>query len=104
MTRFETLWRSWQWNPIRNCPGRYTLVPSPSSRSVQDLLGVDVDVLEYSVTAVADRVVVGLLADGAGIISYAKAGGLFVHTLNTPAGMRRKLISLGLETLTDPRG
>ncbi|MEG0182730.1 MAG: hypothetical protein RR704_04615 [Stenotrophomonas sp.] len=97
MTRFESLWNAWHWNPIRNCPGRYTLVPSPSSSTIEDLLGAEVDVCEYAVTGVRDPVFVGLLADGAGIISYAKAGGLFVHTLNTPAGMQRKLASLGIE-------
>jgi hypothetical protein len=36
------------------------------------------------------------LADGSGLISYLKPGGLFLHTLNTAQGMERKLAALGI--------
>ena len=42
------------------------------------------------------RVVVLRFADG-GLISYRKADGSYIHTLNTRDGLHRKLAQLGIE-------
>ena len=42
------------------------------------------------------RVVVIRFADG-GLISYRKADGSYIHTLNTCDGLHRKLAQLGIE-------
>jgi len=50
----------------------------------------------FAVDAARDPVHVALL-DGGGLISYRRADGHFVHTLNTPDGLARKLAQLGIE-------
>jgi hypothetical protein len=42
-----------------------------------------------------DPVLVARFADG-GLISYRRADGTYVHTLNTREGLERKLAQLGL--------
>ena len=64
--------------------------------SPQQLLGEAVDVSVYQVEAADDTVLVVTLDEG-GVISYQKPDGLFVHTLNTPEGFRRKLRQLGID-------
>ena len=46
-------------------------------------------------TAARDPVIVTPFDDG-GMISYCKAQGLFLHTLNTREGFERKLRQLGI--------
>lgn len=40
------------------------------------------------------RIVLFRNGDGSGLLSYEKPEGGFVHTLNTPSGMKRKLAHL----------
>jgi hypothetical protein len=93
---FETLKANWDWKPIRNCPGRYILYGAPASVSPQDLLGSEVMLNEYHVSGAKDIVVVADLGDG-GLISYQRADGTYLHTLNTMAGFEMKLRSLGID-------
>jgi len=51
---------------------------------------------EYRVEAAKDAVLVVELDDG-GLISYRRADGSFLHTLNTTEGFRRKLTQLGID-------
>ena len=51
---------------------------------------------EYRVEAAKDAVLVVELDDG-GLISYHRADGSFLHTLNTTEGFRRKLTQLGID-------
>jgi hypothetical protein len=83
------------WRPIPDCPGRQVW---RGDRAVtpRDLLGPDVPVQIFDVHTAADPVHVALLDDG-GVISYARRDGIFVHTLNTPEGLSRKLAELGIE-------
>jgi hypothetical protein len=71
---------------VREAPG--SLVPGIPSQ-------------EFRVAAARDVVVVVPLASG-GLISYKRADGTFVHTLNTPDGFARKLAQLGI-TLGEAR-
>ena len=93
--RFEALQEAFTWRPIRGCPGRYRL-SHPTPLSFADLLGLDGPARRCEVSAARDPVWVAPLEDGAGLISYEKPGGRFVHTLNTPEGFQRKLAQLGI--------
>jgi hypothetical protein len=81
------------WTPIRNCPGRYVLPATPETPA--SLAGRDVPIRLYRVAAARDDVVVVQIVGG-GIISYRRADGRYVHTLNTPEGFARKLEQLGI--------
>lgn len=64
--------------------------------SLRDLLGNDIEVAEYQVDTAKDLVLVARLDKG-GLISYKRKDGSLLHTLNTPAGFRRKLSQLGIK-------
>jgi hypothetical protein len=83
------------WQPIPNCPGRFTLAAGPSDLAPQELAGPTVVFQEFHVTAARDTVIVGRLEDG-GIITYRRVNGSYVHTLNTADGFARKLQQLGI--------
>jgi hypothetical protein len=92
---FDDLNTRWHWKPIPNCPGRFVLSASPSHLTPEDLLGPGVAVREVQVDAARDAVIISALAGG-GLISYRRANGSYVHTLNTPEGFARKLLTLGI--------
>jgi hypothetical protein len=60
-----------------------------------DLVGPGAPVRIFDVDTAPDPVHVAALRDG-GLISYRRADGRFVHTLNTPDGFQRKLDQLGI--------
>ena len=93
MVTFDQLMSMWTWDAIPNCPGRYKLSGGASALLIQDLLGFDVELHTYAVPTARDTVIVATLSNF-GIISYKRADGLFVHTLNTSSGLERKLLSL----------
>lgn len=95
MVTFDQLMSMWTWDAIPNCPGRYKLNGGTSALLIRDLLGFDVELETYSLPTARDTVIVAVLSDF-GIISYKRADGLFVHTLNTLSGLERKLLSLGI--------
>jgi hypothetical protein len=94
-TTFADLTTHWHWKPIPDCPGRFVLSPSPSHLTPADLLGPGIEVREVEVDAARDTVIIGAFAGG-GLISYRRATGDYVHTLNTPEGFARKLLALGI--------
>jgi hypothetical protein len=94
--RVEELFKKWNWKPIRNCPGRYILSGEGAGLTPAEVLGEAIRVSEHKVEAARDTVMVARL-DGGGLISYARADGSYIHTLNTPEGFRRKLLQLGIE-------
>ncbi len=92
---FDAVFSVGGWEAIRNCPGRFVLRGRPPTFSVQELLGCE-PALQYVQSSHArDRVVIVRLDDG-GLISYQRADGTFVHTLNTRDGFERKLAQLGI--------
>ena len=94
---FEELYLKWEWKPIRNCPGRYTLVTTDRFLPVQVLIGdPGCEIREYSSPQANDLVLVFAIQDG-GIISYKRKDGTFTHTLNTSTGFLRKVAQLGIE-------
>jgi hypothetical protein len=92
---FDTLFRSRKWTPIRNCPGRFGLADGPTIESPSTLAPAD-EAHEFSVPTAKDAVVVVPFHAGGGLISYKRAGGSYLHTLNTADGFARKLADLGI--------
>lgn len=90
------LLRTWSFKPLRHCPGRYVLTSAEGDVTLRDLLGGDFQSREFQAKAARDTVIVVPLEDAAGLISYRRADGTFVHTLNTPEGFQRKLEQLGI--------
>ncbi|RMG56335.1 MAG: hypothetical protein D6723_00530 [Acidobacteria bacterium] len=92
---FDELMKRWTWQPLPRCPGRYKLVGVDRFTSLSQLLGSGVPIYRFRVAAARDLVLVAAL-DRGGLISYQRADGSFVHTLNTPEGFARKLAQLGI--------
>jgi len=96
MKTFGELSTSWQLRPIRNCPGRFILRTGPIELTPRDLLNSETDIPAFNVSSAKDTVLVARL-EGGGLISYRRADGTHLHTLNTVAGFERKLRDLGIE-------
>ena len=82
------------WRLIPNCPGRYVLAAGPVATPPEDLVP-GAHSAEHVCAAARDPVIVTPLDEG-GLISYRKADGLFLHTLNTREGFERKLRQLAI--------
>ena len=94
----DDLLRRFDGQPIPNCPGRYVLRGVDASQGPSAVVGSSGEVTRHPVPTVRDRVVVTKLADW-GLISYARADGTWLHTVNTPEGFQRKLADLGIVLL-----
>lgn len=92
---FDEIFRRWNWTPIRGCPGRFALSGARAELRPEEIIGHEIETIEFRVAAAKDAVIVARL-DGGGLISYKREGGSFVHTLNTPEGFGRKLNQLGI--------
>ena len=91
----SALFDRWVWRPIPNCPGRYVLAGGPSATRPEDMVPGAYGGSEHVCVTARDPVIVTPLDDG-GLISYRKADGMFLHTLNTREGFERKLCQLGI--------
>jgi hypothetical protein len=100
--RFEQVFESFVWRPIPRCPGRYVLKGGVSDRAIVDIVGQGALISEHHVSTARDLVVVAGIEDG-GLISYRKASGKYLHTLNDPDGFARKLADLGIESIWNNR-
>ena len=92
---FDELLRKWNWKLIHNCPGRFLLSGVRPDLPPKALLGPDAELFEFDVEAARDKVVVARLDEG-GLISYKRADGTYLHTLNSAEGFARKLLQLGI--------
>jgi hypothetical protein len=95
MATFDNVRARHAWRPIPNCPGRFVL--TKTTETPLEIAGIEAAEEHYRPAAGRDPVVVVRLVGGGGLISYQHADG-FVHTLNTPEGLRRKLTSLDIPT------
>lgn len=95
MASFAEVRARWDWRAIPDCPGRYVLRGAERNLSVEQVVGGAVPVREFRVAATPDTVLVALL-EGGGLIAFRKASGVVVHTLNTEAGLLRRLARLDL--------
>ena len=96
MITFDELATKWELRPIRNCPGRFVIRTPATELSPRELLGTDVEIHTFNVAAARDTVFVARIGGG-GLISYRRADGTHLHTLNTGEGFERKLLDLGIE-------
>lgn len=92
---FSALFNRLAWRPIPNCPGRYVLAAGPVATPPADIVPGANDGSEQVSAAAKDPVLVTPFEDG-GLISYRKADGMFLHTLNTREGFDRKLRQLAI--------
>ena len=97
---FKEIMRLYKWEPITGCPGRFILKGSLSKLLPEDIVCHPIKSLEYRVTGARDTVIVTRFDDG-GLISYKRENSTYVHTLNTPEGLERKLYSLGILPVSD---
>ena len=97
---FGELYAQFPWKEIRGCPGRHILRTGISTLDPAELSG-GAEVKEYSTKGASDMVAVAWLTGG-GLISYKKPDGSYLHTLNTEAGLLRKLDQLGIPVEDDP--
>jgi hypothetical protein len=95
MISFDELARKWELRPIRNCPGRFIIRTTDTELSPRELLGPEVEIQVFNVAAARDAVLVARVRGG-GLISYRRADGSHLHTLNTDEGFERKLLDLGI--------
>jgi hypothetical protein len=92
---FAALFDRWAWRPIPNCPGRYVQVAGPLATPPDGIVPGTTGGSEHVCATAKDPVIVTPFDDG-GLISYRKADGTFLHTLNTREGFERKLRQLGI--------
>jgi hypothetical protein len=83
------------WREITNCPGRYSLAAGPVATRPEDMVPNALGASEHVVASARDVVIVTPFENG-GLISYRRADGMFLHTLNTREGLERKLRQLGI--------
>ena len=96
MITFDDLASKLELRPIRNCPGRFVIRTPSAEISQRELLGPQVEIHTFTVAAARDTVLVSCLGEG-GLISYRRADGTYLHTLNTAEGFERKLLDMGIE-------
>ena len=92
---FDELVIQRNWKPIRNCPGRFLLVGVRSDLPPEAVVGREIELLKFHVETARDTVVVARLDEG-GLISYKRADGTYLHTLNSNEGFSRKILQLGI--------
>lgn len=92
---FLELKTRWPWRPIPNCSGRFVLVSDDKHISLTALVCDAGAAKSHEIDGLADSVIVLPVPDG-GLISYARADGTMLHTLNSPDGFLRKLKQLGI--------
>ena len=81
---------------MNGCPGRYALTGGPTRVSPRELLGQGARIDRFDRSPESDNLFVARF-EGGGLISYEKADGSFIHTLNDEQGLERKLDDLGIE-------
>jgi len=96
MTTFDDLAANLELRPIRNCPGRFVICTTAAELSPRGLLGPEVEIHTFNVAAARDTILVARLSEG-GLISYKRADGTHLHTLNSVEGFERKLLELGIK-------
>jgi len=92
---FSALFDRWPWRLIPNCPGRYVLAAGQVATPPEEMVPGAIGGSEHVCARARDPVIVTAFEDG-GLISYRKADGMFLHTLNTREGFERKLRQLGI--------
>lgn len=91
------------WREIKDCPGRYVLRKkggnycdfSPSEFIFEiTKQKMKTYTVEGFVSKMNEKILLIPFSCQGGLLTYAKADGSYVHTLNTPSGYKRKLEAL----------
>lgn len=97
----QRVWQLGQWRPIARCDGRFgsrdSSVAHFTLTELCALFSVDASSAIVAIrrgNAALDGVETVRFRGGGGLLSYARADGRSVHTLNTESGLARKLIAL----------
>ena len=98
---FRELFESRDWSPIPHCEGRFRLAHPEPTVTPSHLAAVDHSPTVHRVSTARDEVCV-LRIDGGALISYLREDGSYLHTLNTPEGLVRKLSQLGIDSAEPP--
>lgn len=98
-TCFQTVFDTWSWKEIRNCPGRFIFAEGTSKLTLNEIVGANLPVYEFETRIAPDKVLVIEFGNDGGLISFVKNDGKFLHTLNTEAGFARKLRQLEISLL-----
>ncbi len=93
---FDSVRSRWDWKPLHGCPGRYVLRGTRRDLTPDEVVGQRVEPRVYHPESTPDAVLVVPL-EGGGLLSFRKPDGVtFVHTLNTPEGLERRLARFDL--------
>lgn len=93
---FEQMRERHDWIPIRDCPGRFVVRGESGTLSLAELCGMDSGLRSYRSEKARDEIWIARL-EGGGMLSYRRADGTWLHTLNTEEGLKRKVAQLGLD-------
>ena len=96
------LLQSRTWEEMSGSPGRFRLAEPGAQPGVEELLGPGIARRELPSADSPDVIVLAEFDDG-GLISYRRANGTWLHTLNTRTPFRRKLWELGIAKRPRPR-
>jgi len=94
---FEFVFRKYDWQEIKNCPGRWILSGGATPTPPLEFLGMEGVPVEFHSPAVPDPVVM-IPFPGGGMISFHRPDGRWIHTLNTVSGFKRKETALALNS------
>ena len=94
--KFDQLLDRLPWRPLRGCHGRWVLSPEVEAGPPERLWPAAAPE-RYRSPAAPDEIYLTRFDDGGGLLSYRKPNGRFLHTLNSPDGLARKLERLGIE-------
>lgn len=92
---FERLLSRYEWIEIDHCPGRYRLAKPLWDLPPLALAGESYTQHVFRQDSTADTVLLVRFESG-GLLSYRRANGRYIHTLNTEAGLGRILARLGI--------
>jgi hypothetical protein len=87
---FDSVLARWPWRPIANCPGRWVLCGTEGDLTPEAVLGEPATPIELHSATTPDTIFVVHFERG-GLLTFQKANGVYVHTLNTPEGLARRL-------------
>jgi hypothetical protein len=87
---FDAVFAARAWTAIRG-------LAAGAVREPPESLAPDATAREFRVRNARDVVVVTPFVAGGGLISYRRADGTYLHTLNTSDGFVRKLVQLGIQ-------
>lgn len=91
---YESLRAAFPWVDIPGCPGRYRLEVGLPEMAPAQIAGTGAETVHATSPVCRDPIELVHLPGGGALLSYRRGNGTYVHTLNTPSGLARKLAQL----------